>query len=119
MTDKYEDLWAALADGSLRLDHMAVAEMEGVRWMSGRRLPAGVPSVELHGIRGGARVHGCVAVEPETIRALLADYDRMRDALETIAVYPHARDQEMSTAAMRKIARAALAQEQGGSDGTD
>lgn len=48
---------------------------------------------------------------PETIRALLADYDRMRDALETIAVYPHARDQEMSAAAMRKIARAALAQE--------
>ena len=57
-------------------------------------------------------------VEVDTIRALLADYDRMRDALETIAVYPHARDQEMSTAAMRKIARAALAQEQGGSDAT-
>lgn len=51
------------------------------------------------------------------IDAQAAEIARLRDALETIAAYPHARDQEMSTAAMRKIARAALAQEQGGSDG--
>ncbi|MCZ4331049.1 hypothetical protein [Castellaniella denitrificans] len=69
-----------------------------------------------HGPDGEANARLIAACHPETIRVLLADYDRMRDALETIAVYPHARDQEMSTAAMRKIARAALAQEQGGSD---
>ncbi|MFT0546970.1 hypothetical protein ACMHYO_11580 [Allopusillimonas ginsengisoli] len=51
------------------------------------------------------------SIHPDTVRTLLADYDRMRDALETIAAYPHARDQEMGAAAMRKISRAALAQE--------
>lgn len=63
------------------------------------------------GMESFRRVAGELRGPEAQVADLLADYDRMRDALETIAVYPHARDQEMSTAAMRKIARAALAQE--------
>ncbi|TFL14176.1 hypothetical protein CSC67_08465 [Pusillimonas caeni] len=45
------------------------------------------------------------------IDALGADNKQLREALNTIAAYPYARDQEMGAAAMRKIARAALSGE--------
>jgi hypothetical protein len=64
--------------------------------------------------RAAARAKSCVSglySAADALDAQTAEIARLRDALETIAVYPHARDQEMSTAAMRKIARAALAQE--------
>lgn len=40
--------------------------------------------------------------------------DELVEALETIAAYPLTRDQEMGVAAMRKIAREALANRRGG-----
>ena len=67
-------------------------------------------------LRDGKETMRIMNEAADALDAQTAEIARLRDALETIAVYPHARDQEMSTAAMRKIARAALAQEQGGSD---
>lgn len=68
------------------------------------------------------------AANPDTIRALLADYDRMRDAAHQMhALYPNVWDRadgclvvfpenvERFDAAFEGL-RAALAQEQGGSD---
>lgn len=122
MTDKYADLRAALDAGPKpgRWTWKQVGSFNtpgcAVFWPDTSK--GGIHYRRLDSGGGMEQVDAgyIAAAHPETIRTLLADYDRMRDALETIAVYPHARDQEMSTAAMRKIARAALAQEQGGSD---
>lgn len=81
MTDKYKQLRDALAAGTLSLNHVAVAEPEGLRWMTGRKMPEGVSSIELHSIPGGSCAHGCVAVNPESICVLLAERDVLQAAL--------------------------------------
>lgn len=68
-----------------------------------------------HGPDGESNARLIAAANPETIRALLADYDRMRDALQSIADCcdeDHcARDYASRQTEIRGIARAALAQE--------
>lgn len=60
------------------------------------------------------------SIHPDTVRDMLADYDRMREALGEIADYWNRdqNDQAMYDACWHAIntANAALAQEQGGSD---
>lgn len=51
------------------------------------------------------------AANPTAILALIEQHKAMREALETIAAFPHTRDQEMSVVAIRKIARESLNKE--------
>lgn len=81
MPDKYKALRDALAEDSLTLRHIAVAEDGVCRFMTGRKLPPHLDSVELHGIDSGRGVFDSVAVPKETIRNLLAERDQLLQAL--------------------------------------
>ncbi|WP_269497732.1 hypothetical protein [Castellaniella sp. S9] len=51
------------------------------------------------------------SIHPDTVRALLADYDRMRDALTTIKEWPITSPLNMDAYNMQVVAHAALEQE--------
>lgn len=78
MTDKHKQLRDALADGNQTISHVAVADHYELRWMTGRKMPDGMSYVDLHSAPSGRRVHGCIAADPEAIRALLADHDALK-----------------------------------------
>ncbi|OZI56779.1 hypothetical protein [Bordetella genomosp. 4] len=48
----------------IRLEHMAVADEDGLRWMSGRKMPAGVESVELYAVPGYGKAPNAVYAAP-------------------------------------------------------
>ena len=48
----------------IRLEHMAVADEGGLRWMSGRKMPAGVESVELYAVPGYGKAPKFVYTAP-------------------------------------------------------
>lgn len=101
MTDRYADLRAALGTLSAETEGRSIpwfdrrqVLLEEVTGEFDRELPQ-IPETDMAFI---------AAASPDAIRALLADYDRMRDALASIidiAARP----------AVIEIARAALAQE--------
>lgn len=115
MADKYKALRDALADDSLTLRHIAVAEDGVCRFMTGRKLPLHLDSMELHGIDSGRGVFDSVAVPKETIRNLLEDRDALEEALVLALVYWKERQQRYKNRSPVWVqkARAALAQANG------
>lgn len=66
---------AALADdaGPIRLKHLAVADEYGLRWLTGRRMPAGVESVELYAMPDYGRAPEAVYSAPPAQPAASAE----------------------------------------------
>jgi len=113
MTNKHRQPRDDLADGAQTISHVAIADHYELRWMTGRKMPDGMQYVDLHSVPNGRRVHGCIAADPDAIRALLADHDAKHTALELVRM--SAGWQYMSDET-RQIVIAALAQEHGDSD---
>ena len=102
MTDKYKDLRDALAAGptpgpwTVRYDYV----VQATSFDGGRLVPVAQPyGVNSDGTDLFANARMIAAANPETIRALLSDYDRLRAAAKQVDAFD--------------ALRAALAQHQG------
>lgn len=96
MTDKYKDLRDALAAGptpgpwTVRYDYV----VQATSFDGGRLVPVAQPyGVNSDGTDLFANARMIAAANPETIRALLSDYDRLRAAAKQVdALYPNVWD---------------------------
>lgn len=69
----------------IRLEHMAVADEDGLRWMSGRKIPAGVESVELYAVPGYGKAPKFVYTAPVSA----GDAQHYEAVLRQIGDYAH------------------------------
>lgn len=119
MTDRYADIRAALESGvtgaSDPTSNWLCVSGHTVMLNSGRPVWA---RIAVCGHQPNAAY--IAACHPEAIRALLAERDALRDALEALIEKADESDGcqygTLGTTFVRDIARAALAQEHGGSD---